>query len=107
MIRKISIQDVVSKRNEQVANDPNRHERDFLIERLTRKHTAASIADSPTKIKRQHPARRKGQGFSFKFNKKWLWLGLPLVFVLLVIIVLQFMISATIYGKAKTINCVH
>jgi hypothetical protein len=102
MIRKISIQDVVSKRNEQVTNDPNRHERDFLIERLTRKHTTAPIADSQTRIKRPHPARRKKQNFNFfKFNKKWLWLGLPLIFVLLVIIVLQFMVSATITIKPK------
>jgi hypothetical protein len=97
MIRKISIQDVVSKQTNE--NDSNRHERDYLIERLTRKHLPVSIAESPTRTTKKNPSRRKRTGF--KFGKKWIWVGSIFAFILLAFIVLQFLFSATISVTPK------
>ncbi|HAO64886.1 TPA: hypothetical protein DCQ44_02790 [Candidatus Taylorbacteria bacterium] len=101
MIRKISTQDVVPKRKESETNDvPSRSERDFLIERLTRKHTTGSIANSASKIIKHPPIRHKKEpptrSRKFKFGNKWIWIGVPLVIVLIIFLVLQFSVSATI-----------
>jgi len=117
MIRKISIQDVVSKRttkggrieNETPASSPARRERDYLIERLTRKHTPTSIVDSPVKIKKtsattHHKNSDSGKGGS-SFARKIFWWGSPLVLILIAFAVLQFMSSSviTISPKQQTV----
>ena len=99
MIRKISVQDIVSKHKESSSDDPNRHERDYLIERLTRKHTTASIADSPTKAKKQNSIHHKKR--TSKRGRKWIWFVFPLILILLAFIVLQFMVSAAVTIKPK------
>ena len=100
MIRKISVQDVVSKKNSD--SEPTRRERDFLIERLTRKHTSPSIAESPVKATKRQTSRRKG--FSYKPTKKLLWLAIPIFVILLLIIVMQFMVSAVVSVKPKQLT---
>lgn len=103
MIRKISVQDVVSKRS--VESEPARRERDFLIERLTRKHTTPSIAEAPVKAAKRSTSRTKKYNFKgFKIGNKWFWLGVPLLLIIVVLVVLQFMVSATLSVKAKEVT---
>lgn len=106
MIRKISVQDVVSKRDEPGSGAASRRERDYLIERLTRKHSSAepSIVESPTKVKKTMPRRKTSSSKFFHFGHKWIWLSAPLVIALFVLVVLQFMVSATITVKPKQIT---
>ena len=110
MIRNISIQDVVSKRttkggrieNETPAGSPARRERDYLIERLTRKHTATSIVDSPVKIKKTQSTRsRNSDSGDGKSTKKWFWYISPLVLIGILFVVLQLMVSASVSIKLK------
>lgn len=104
MIRKISVQDVVSKRatkskredDETTASDPNRQERDYLIERLTRKRVAPTIIEEPVK-KKNSPKKNK-------FQMKWVWLSFPIVLILFAFIVLQFLYSATVIVKPKSLS---
>lgn len=107
MIRKISVQDIIAKHgtqseredNESIANDPRRHERDYLIERLTRKHAAPPVAEPTGKAAKHQSPRSKGPGS--KIGKKWIWLGIPLILILFTFVVLQFMVSATVTVKPK------
>lgn len=102
MIRKISVQDVVSKRDTSTASDPRSRERDYLIERLTRKHSSAPIADVRVKTPKKQPPRRKRSVFGF--GNKWIWISSPLVLILFAFVVLQFMFSATVTVKPKQLT---
>lgn len=95
MIRKISIQDVTPRRNESTSSEPSRRERDYLIERLTRKHTTAPAVSSSTNRTKNRRAKNSRSG------KKWFWFLSPLVVILFLFIVLQFMVSATVTVKPK------
>jgi hypothetical protein len=107
MIRKIPIQDVTSKSASErgAENDSSRRERDYLIERLTRKRSSVTTSEVPTKTKKASPRRRKGFDFKiFRSEKKWIWLSIPVVFILLAFVVLQLMFSATITVKPKQLT---
>lgn len=102
MIRKISIQDVVSKRtaksrredSESFSGGSSRRERDYLIEQLTRKRAPASIVESPSKTKKNRPKKNL-------FGKKLILSCSVVAFFLFAFLVLQFMVSATIVVKPK------
>jgi hypothetical protein len=107
MIRKIPIQDVTSKgageRNAE--NDSNRRERDYLIERLTRKRTSSQIAEPVVKTKKRAVRPHRKLDFKkFRFGNKWIWFGLPIVLILLVFVVLQLLYSATITVTPKQLT---
>ncbi len=93
MIRKISTQDVVSK-NSSKSDEPTRRERDFLIERLSRKHNTASIADSPAKLKKHHKK-------NFNLGKKWIWFCIPILLIAVLFLVMQFLVSASVTVTPK------
>jgi hypothetical protein len=96
MIRKISTQDVVSKHSSN--SEPARRERDFLIERLTRKHVAASIADSPAKVLKRSPRQDRSSVSFFKKipGNKWIWIATPIILVAIIFIVMQILTSGTV-----------
>ncbi len=113
MIRKILVQDIVSKRSAKNSKDTkdadtesrtmSARERDFLIERLTRKHTIETspknVAKVATKPARATP-RRKTPSTS-RFNHKWLWFSLPLVIIVIILLVLQFFSGAIVTVTPK------
>ena len=109
MIRKILVQDIVSKRagkNAKEADDiqsrtVSARERDFLIERLTKKHTTETPTKSATKVSvnSAKPARatpRRKKSSTSRFNHKWLWFSLPLALIVIIFLVMQFFASATV-----------
>ncbi len=121
MIRKILVQDIVSKRSAKSGKDAkdagdtekgtiNARERDFLIERLTRKHAPETpvtpVKSTPkTASKAPRAASRRKKGFSFGFRSKWFLFGLPVAIILVIFAVLQFFSGAivTVTPKQMTV----
>lgn len=112
MIRKISVQDVVPKRtaksgrsvDEPTASDTNRRERDFLIERLSRKRTTSTVVAPAVKTTKTRTRSSGGNFKKFGFRNKWFWFGLPIVLIIILFVVLQFMVSAVLTVTPKKLT---
>ncbi len=115
MIRKILVQDIVSKRSGKSGKDDREsssasesrttsaRERDFLIERLTRKHTTEAPQKSAPKAaaKVSRPATRRKKGFKLNLGNKWVWISVPIVIIAVTLLVLQIFSGAIVTVTPK------
>lgn len=98
MIRKISVQDVVSKHPKD--DDSTRRERDFLIEKLTRRQP------TPTPITKRRSQSKQSFDFrKFRPSNKILWMLSPFVVILIGIVLFQiFTVDAIVTVKPSQIT---